>query len=97
MNYRIKITPSFALDLVEIDFNLYQYPQKAKRIMGKIDNALSALTKMPKMHPIYEDFPDFRKIVIEDYLVFYLVNEEKKHIEVHRLIHGKLDINKQLR
>ena len=54
------------------------------------------LIEMPKMHPVYEDFPDFRKIVMEDYLVFYLVNEEKKIIEIHRLIHGKIDLKKQL-
>ena len=96
MSYKIEITPSFDLDLAEMDFILYEYPQKAGRIIEKIDKALSMLVEMPKMYPVYEDFPDFRKIVIEDYLVFYLVNEEKKVIEVHRLIYGKMDFKMQL-
>ena len=97
MSYKIKMTPSFDLDLAEIDFILYEYPQKAKRIIEKIDQSLLMLAEMPKMHPVYEDFPVFRKIVIEDYLVFYLIDEEKKTIEIHRLIYGKMDLKKQLR
>ena len=97
MSYKTEFTPSFDLDLAEMDFVLHEYPQKAKRIIEKIDKALSMLVKMPKMHPVYEDFPDFRRIVIEDYLVFYIINEEKKIIEIHRLIYGKMDLKKQLR
>ena len=96
MNYKIEITSTFQLDLAEMDLNLYAYPEKAKRIIEKIDKTLQALVKMPEMYPVYEDFPDFRRIVIEDYLVFYFINEKMGRIEVHRLIYGKRDLRKQL-
>ena len=96
MKYKIKFRPEFDLDLIELDLSLSEYPQKAGRIIAKLDEAISFLTQMPNLYPVYEDFPIFRKIVIEDYLAFYVVNEEAKAIEVHRLIYGGMDLRKWL-
>ena len=96
MKYDIRFTPDFELDLAELEISLFEYPKKAKRIIEKIDKIILKLVDMPQMYPIYEDFPIFRKIVVEDYLIFYLINEEKKCIEIHRLIYGKMNIKNQL-
>ena len=48
------------------------------------------------MYPLYEPFPFFRRIVVEDYLAFYALNEKDRIIEIHRLIYGRMDIEKQL-
>jgi toxin ParE1/3/4 len=71
---------------------LEEYPQKAARIFAKLDKQLAGLKKMPEMYPLYEGFPSFRVITIEDYLVFYTVNKRSKAIEVHRLLYGGMDI-----
>ena len=92
MNYEIKFTPDFELDLAEMDYNLIEFPQIAKQIILKIENVLLPLRNMPQIYPVYEDFPIFRKIVIEDYLLFYLIDEDKKQVEIHRLIHVKMDL-----
>jgi len=61
-----------------------------------MDRKLSNLIDNPELYPIYEDFPEFRRIVVEDYLVFYTINERTENIEVHRLVYGKMDVPKQL-
>ena len=96
MSYTIQFTPEFNLDLMELDFALSEYPRKAERIIGKLDNAISHLSDNPEMYAIYEDFPIFRKIVIEDYLAFYVVNEDKRIVEIHRLVYGSRDMKRIL-
>jgi toxin ParE1/3/4 len=37
---------------------------------------------------------NYRKMVVDDYLVFYVVLDEA--IEIHRILHGKRDIGRYL-
>jgi addiction module RelE/StbE family toxin len=96
MVFKIEYISTFHFDVLDVVSSLADYPQKAKRIFEKLDGKLLTLADNPEMYPIYEDFPDFRRIVIEDYLVFYTVNERDGIIEIHRLIYGRMDIAKQL-
>ncbi len=48
------------------------------------------------MYPVYDNFPAFRKISIEDYLVFYAVKKQAGVIEVHRLISARMDVIRRL-
>ena len=91
MKYKLEYISTFYVDILQVTLYLEEYPKKAKRILSKIDKALKSLLKTPEMYPIYENFPVFRKITIEDYLVFYTVNKNDKLIEVHRLIYGRMD------
>ena len=92
MKYRLEYLSTFHSDITEVASNLEEYPQMAKRIFEKIDKKLLYLVDSPELYPIYDDFPDFRRIVVEDYLVFYSINEAQKVIEIHRLIYGRMDI-----
>ena len=96
MPYKIDYISTFYYDVLKVEANLQDYQQKAKRIFEQLDSKLSRLVDNPEMYPIYEDYPDFRKIVIEDYLVFYAINERDRIIEIHRLIYGRMDIVRQL-
>jgi len=93
---RLEYIATFYSDIADVASYLEGYPRKAKCIFESMDNKLSKLVDNPKLYPIYEDFPDFRRIVIEDYLVFYTINEQADIIEVHRLICGKMDVPYQL-
>jgi len=95
MKYKIKYVPSADRDLVAIYTFLEEYPQKRLRIFSKLDIALARLASMPKMFPIYDADPQFRRIVIEDYLVFYKLVESEELIEIHRILYAKMDIQKQ--
>ena len=96
MRYKIKYSPSADRDLLAIYDILEEYPQKRLRIFLKLDDYLDKLTYMPKMYQAYEDAPEYRRIVIEDYLVFYKVDETNRTIEIHRILYGRMDIQKQL-
>jgi len=93
---RLEYISTFYADIANVESYLKEYPQKAKRIFEETDKKLSNLINNPKLYPVYEDFPVFRRIVVEDYLVFYIINERANIIEVHRLIYGKMDVPKQL-
>ena len=92
MTYKLEYISTFHMDVLQVIENLEEHPQKAKRIFSRIDKILSSLVTMPEMYPIYEDFSVFRKITIEDYLVFYIIDKQNGIIEVHRLLYGKMDI-----
>ena len=93
---KLEYISTFQTDLTNVASYLEDYPQKAKRIFEEMDNKLSNLIDNPEMYPIYQDFPVFRRIVIEDFLLFYLVNKRTDIIEVHRIIYGRMDVLKQL-
>ena len=96
MKYRLEYISTFHTDIASVTSSLKEYPKMAKRIFEKMDAKLKNLTNLPEMYPIYDDFPDFRKLVIEDYLVFYSINKQAGIIEVHRLIYGRMDVVNQL-
>ena len=96
MAYRVEYISTFYADIVSVASYLDEYPNKAKRIFETIDRKLLLLPDMPKMYPVYDDFPEFRRIVVEDYLVFYTVNDKDSLIEIHRLIYGGMDVRSLL-
>ena len=95
MRYKIKYISTFHADIIDVLAFLDEHPGKAKRIFEKMDNILISLPEMPEMYPLYDDFPIFRKIVIEDYLVFYAV-DQRGTIEIHRLLYGGTDVQNRL-
>ena len=96
MSYAIRFTPEFNLDLAELDIALSRYPGKAERIIEKLDKNISYVAEMPQMHTIYDDFPIFRRIVIEDYLAFYAVDEDNEVVVFHRLVYGGRDLSRYI-
>ena len=96
MKYSIEYISTFHTDMLQTMINLEEYPQKAQRIFAKLDKALANLANMPEMYPIYEDFPIFRKITIEDYSAFYMINKHDRVIEIHRLLYSRMDIKRHL-
>jgi len=92
MKFKIEYISTFCVDISLLESDLENHPQKAKRLLEKMDDKLNNLTINPFLYPIYEHFPHFRRIILEDYLIFYVVNEGSKTIEIHRLIYGRMDV-----
>jgi plasmid stabilization system protein ParE len=44
----------------------------------------------------YEDDTDYRILVVGDFLVFYMVKEDGKIVEIHRIFHSTQDIGPHL-
>ena len=57
------------------------------RIVAKILDCLDDLAFMPYLGHVSDYDSDYRQISVEDYMIFYLVDEEREAIEVHYILH----------
>ena len=97
MAYKIKVLPLANLELDEIDQYLTEnYPSKAKRFFKVFKEQRKRMKKHPYMFQSYEDFPPYRAALVLDYIAFYVVNEDAKIVEIHRILWGGVDLANQL-
>ncbi|MCL2201106.1 MAG: type II toxin-antitoxin system RelE/ParE family toxin [Oscillospiraceae bacterium] len=96
MKYRIEYISTFHSDLASVVEFLEEYPNKASRIISKLDKSLAKLREMPEMYPVYPYALSYRFIVVEDYLVFYKLKKLEEVVEIHRLLPGSMDIPARL-
>ena len=45
---------------------------------------------------IGEAYGQYRRLVVQKYLVFYKVNHEEQVVDVYRVLRGSIDIEKQI-
>ena len=97
MKYRIRYLPDTVEDRANIrDYLSQYYKGTAKRFFDLLKKKIARLKDYPYSCPIYEDDPDYHRLVVGDFLVFYVVNEDEKIVEIHRVFHGSLDIRQKL-
>ena len=97
MKYRVRYLATAGDDREAIKTYLAQFsPSAAKRLFDKIKHNIDLIKLNPYMYEVYSRRPIFRRMVVYDYLVFYAVNEKHHIIEVHRILHGKLDIESEI-
>lgn len=94
--YNIEYLPIAAQDLTEIiDYIKIDDPQAALNLLDMIDESISKLELFPQMGTIPKDIRlhslGYRMLVIQNYLVFYIVLDNV--IEIHRIISGKRKYN----
>ena len=98
--YSFKFTPAARQDLIDI-FNyiekLLYSPKAAKDLMDKIDKAIENICLFPFAasmldEDLYKPF-NFRKIPIDNYILYYEINEEKKQVNILRVQYAKRDHN----
>ena len=95
--YPIKYLPDTIIDKEDIKEYLSQYyPDSAGRFFSRMRKRIAHIKKYPYSCPVYEGDPDYRRLVVDDFLVFYMVRENPKSIEIHRIFHGSQDISRQL-
>ena len=77
MTYKIKYLPLAVQDLNDIARYLSGfYPKTASRVLKEMREKITKLSDTPKMCEIYPLDPVYRKMVIDQYLVFYQVNDQ---------------------
>lgn len=92
--YNVVYLPVARKDLVEIiKYIQTDNPSAAMDFLNKIDETISKLENFPHMGTVPKDtllkFKGYRMLVIQSYLVFYIVNEDNAEVEIRRIIHGK--------
>lgn len=96
--YKIVILPVAEHDLDSIvDYLNGFYPSTAVRQYDRLVEAILTLEEYPNKFEEYRPGQYhyiYRKMVVDDYLVFYVVEETE--VVIHRILHGTRDISRYL-
>ena len=95
-NYTIKMTPKAAEDLD----NIYQYISKelfatssATNILERIEKGIMGLREFPfSCNYVADEYlrnKGYRKLLVGNYIVFYLIEEENDQVIIMRVLYGK--------
>ena len=68
----------------------------AVKFLTEIKDRIEGLAEMPFMYPQIDLNQDYRKMVVGDYVVAYIVNERAKEILIMRVVHGKRNYQEEL-
>ncbi|MTI49899.1 MAG: type II toxin-antitoxin system RelE/ParE family toxin [Firmicutes bacterium] len=90
--YEIRYLPIAERDLTEIiEYIQLDDPIAAIKFLDKIDSSISKLEEFPFIGKIPKDsrleYLSYRILIIGNYLVFYVVQENT--VEIRRILHGK--------
>jgi len=96
MKYKIVYLPIADRDLIRIDDALLEHPSKAKRIFRELDSKVADLGEMPYMWPVYQANTEYRRMILEDHLLFYKVDEDEHKVKIFRILYGKMNIPEYL-
>ena len=103
MTWRIEISKVAKQSLLEIEnyiADVLQEPATAEKQLHRIRDAIRKLDHFPLRHQLYEYEPwhglGFRVFPVDNYLIFYLPNEEVETVIISHIIYGARDIPAQL-
>lgn len=99
MNYEVIVSPEGIEDLQKI-YDYIAYEKKsiinAESLISRIENEIVKLDFMPNKFKLYQKEPwkslGLRYFHIDNYLIFYIVDDENKTVTVLRIIYGKMDL-----
>jgi len=96
--YRVLITRSAQNDLMDISSYIrdeLKEPAIAIKLVEKLKVSIMSLSTFPLRYNLVVDerlsAQGFRKFIIDNYLVFYLVSEKEQTVNVVRILYGKRD------
>lgn len=103
MIYTVLITDRADRDIRAI----YEYiayhlgsPENAENTLDKLENSIMKLERLPYRYRAYEREPwksrGFRVMPVENYLVFYVPDDEKETVSIVRVMYGGRDIEKHI-
>ena len=97
MKYMIIFLPEALADSEEIRNYLSQYYHSTvTNFFAHLRKRTNSLKANPYIAPQHQEQPSYRKLVVGEYLVFYKVDEKKKQIKIHRILHGSRDISRYM-
>ena len=101
--YKLEYLPVAQRDMVEIVRYIsgeLQNPTAAARLAMELVNAAESVLTFPYALPAYQPIRslkrEYRKILVQNFLMFDWVDEEKKLVTVARVVYAKRDISRLL-
>lgn len=94
-SYRIRYTPLAYADLDNIDSYISETlcnPQAAENLLDEMESSIRQLKNYPllgfEVNDPYLASKGYRKITVQNYLVFYLIDHTEKNVIIMRVLHG---------
>ena len=101
--YKLEYLPVARKDMLEIVRYIsreLQNPDAADRLAVELVDAAQSVLTFPYATPAYQPIRplkhEYRKILVQNYLMFYWVDEEKKLVTVARVVYAKRDYGRLL-
>ena len=98
MEYQVTMTPQATEQVCEIGqyiAHTLQEPQTSKRWLDLLYKEIFGLRAMPCRYPLTEEEPwhtkGIRKMTVENFLVYYFVDEDNRIVSVLAVVYGKRD------
>ena len=73
------------------------YPSTPRKFHNAYLQALQRLKDNPHGCSVYYDCPEFRRIIIGKYTMFYIIDEERHEVHIHRILRSSWDLPHILR
>ncbi len=97
-NYRVDVSESAENDLR----NIVRYinaqlsaPMTASKMMTTVEEAIADLMVIPQKHPPVTDerlaMIGYRKLLVKNYIVFFMIDEKSKVVDVERILYARRD------
>lgn len=94
--YKIEFSKDAKNDLTNIVNyikNNLQEPNTAKKLSIKIREKIYNLSESPKLFPIIDNNfirkLELRKLIVDNYIIFYKVLDEDKKVQIARIMYGR--------
>lgn len=102
--YRLEYLPIARKDMLDIVKYIsmeLQNPDAANHLAVEMVDAAESLVTFPYTTPAYQPIRplkhEYRKILVQNFLMFYWVDEEKKLVTVARVVYAKRDYGRLLK
>lgn len=96
--YRIDLSEPAEKDMRNIiryiSFQL-DAPQTAHKMMSILTAAINRLAEMPQKYPLVDDkrlsSMGYRKLIVKNYIIFFIIDENLKVVNLVRILYGRRD------
>ena len=97
MRYEIAYLPEARSDTRQIRRYLAQYYQSTvTNFFDMLKESIGNLKTNPLMYERCASRPEYRRMVVGDYSVFYKVLDDKHRVEIHRILHSSRQIERYI-
>ena len=103
-NYRVELLQSALTDIaaaIRYITDELLNPQAAQLLAERFFSEAEKLSEFPYAHPVYLPVRplkyEYRKVPIENYLLFYRVDERAKLVTVARVVYAKRNMTRQFK
>ena len=101
--YKLEFLPIAKNDMIEIVkyiANELKNPVAAQNLADEFISSAQRICEFPYSNNVYTPIKpldmEYRRIIVNNYLMFYTVDETNKTVTIMRVIYAKRDIEKQL-